>query len=77
MKVVKSLNAPIAQVERLEEKEDEEDEETMEILLSEGQSKDDVLKKRRDEKNFQKLFENCKFFLSREVPRECLVFIIR
>jgi len=54
--VVKSLNAPIAQVERLEEKEDEEDEETMEILLSEGQSKDDVLKKRRDRKKFSKTF---------------------
>ena len=29
------------------------------------------------EVKFKKLFEGCKFFLSREVPREMLTFVIR
>ena len=28
-------------------------------------------------KKLQHLFKNCKFFLNREVPRECFTFIIR
>lgn len=28
-------------------------------------------------KQLQGLFKNCKFFLSREVPRECFTFLIR
>jgi len=34
-------------------------------------------KEREDEKKFQSLFEGKKFFISREVPRDSLVFIIR
>lgn len=76
--VVKSLNAPLTKVDSMNEEDQKADEEQI-ILLEEGNvgSLEDERKKRMEERKFKSLFEGCKFFISREVAREAVVFIIR
>lgn len=69
---LESLNIRLAQVERLED-DDEIDEE----LLAGDETLEGLVQSRKEEENFKNLFNDCKFFLSREVPREILVLIIR
>ncbi|CAF4258342.1 unnamed protein product, partial [Rotaria magnacalcarata] len=38
---------------------------------------EDARKKEEEAKTLQKLFSKCKFFISREVPREMFAFAIR
>ena len=48
------------------------------FLQPEEQALRDKAKKEQEELEiFKRLFEGCKFFLSRETPRESLTFIIR
>ncbi|XP_071945419.1 pescadillo homolog [Antedon mediterranea] len=59
---------------------EDDDEEDDELIEASGLDMEAVQKAREEEKqlrNLKKLFENCKFFLSREVPRESLAFVIR
>ena len=69
---LESLNIKLAEVQKLEE-----DEEIDEELLAGDQTLDDLVQSRKEEENFKTLFKDCKFFLSREVPREVLVLAIR
>jgi len=74
--VIASLNVPLIRAERVDEEETEDD--TITLLSADGDDAQNALRKKQEEiKNFEKLFEGCKFFLSREVPRESLVFVIR
>lgn len=76
MEVIASLNVPLVRAERVDEEETEDD--TITLLSADGDDAQNALRKKQEEiKNFEKLFEGCKFFLSREVPRESLVFVIR
>ena len=61
------------QVEEEEEK-DEEDQ-----ILEKEMTEDaiEAKKKRLVEEKFKNLFTGCKFFLSREVPKEQFVFVIK
>lgn len=67
---------PLAQFQ--ESKEDVIDEE-VENLLKEGlnENEEEMKKKNDADERQKKLFDGCKMFLSREVPREPMVFIIR
>lgn len=73
--VVKSLNTVLARVENDED--EKNDKEMLELMLDDESEVNKVLQKRQEEKKFQDLFSKCKFFISREVPRETMVFIIR
>jgi len=53
----------------------EEDEAVFQSGLSESEA--DIRETRKKEEAFKKLFEGCKIFISREVWREPMVFIIR
>ncbi|XP_033102218.1 pescadillo-like [Anneissia japonica] len=56
------------------------DEDDEELIAASGLDTEAIEKAREEEKqlsNLKKLFEGCKFFLSREVPRESLSFVIR
>ncbi|XP_072163473.1 pescadillo homolog [Diadema setosum] len=63
------------------EDEEDHDEDQEEVLIAGGTVDEETVKKAREErektKRFKKLFEGCKFFLSREVPREAITFVIR
>lgn len=69
-----TVNAEAADEEESRTKEDEE-------LIAGANVDTEEYKKAKEEEaklnKFKKLFENCKFFLSREVPREALTFVIR
>ncbi|XP_072034585.1 pescadillo homolog [Amphiura filiformis] len=64
-------------MQELDEEGIDEDQE----LIGGGDLDEEQRQKLRDDeeklKKLKKLFENCKFFLSREVPRESLTFVIR
>ncbi|CAK8671731.1 unnamed protein product [Clavelina lepadiformis] len=78
--VVASLNTAIAKFESTDDDDDDtvkEEEEADELLQEAGSAGDEARKRRIEEKQFLKLFEGKRFFLSREVPRKQLVFIIR
>ena len=48
------------------------------ILQPEEQEQRDQAKKQQEElERFKHLFEGCRFFISRETPRESLTFVIR
>lgn len=69
---LESLNIKLAEVE-VPEEEDMIDEE----LLTADQSLEDLIQSQREEENFRSLFRGCKFFLSKEVPKEILVLVIK
>jgi len=75
--VIASLNVPLVRAEKVDEEEEGDD--TIQLLSAEGtDDAQNALRKKQEEiKKFEKLFEGQKFFLSREVPRESLVFVIR
>eukprot|EP00057_Strongylocentrotus_purpuratus_P034654 XP_796089.3 PREDICTED: pescadillo [Strongylocentrotus purpuratus] len=64
-----------------DEEDNEQDDDQQEVLIAGGTVDEETVKKAREErddmKRFKKLFEGCKFFLSREVPREAITFVIR
>lgn len=68
------LNADAADEEENRTKEDEE------LMAGEDVNSEEYKKAKEEEnklKKFKSLFQNCKFFLSRETPREALTFVIR
>lgn len=73
---ISSLNTPLARA-KVEEDTLVNSEDDVAILSGDSEAlasqkiKDDELK------NLQNLFKDCKFYLSREVPREVIVFVIR
>lgn len=69
---LESLNITLAGVQR-----DEDDEEIDEELLTGDDNLEGMKKVRQEEEQFKNLFKDCKFFLSREVPREVLALVIR
>ena len=74
--MIASLNVPLIRAEKVDEEDEGDD--TIQLLSAEGDDAQNALRKKQEEiKKFEKLFEGCKFFLSREVPRESLVFVIR
>merc|ERR1712136_142335 len=75
--VIASLNVPLVRAEKVDEEEEGDD--TIQLLSAEGtdDAQNALRKKQAEIKKFEKLFEGQKFFLSREVPRESLVFVIR
>ena len=77
-KCVKSLNHALSRIETVEN-DNIDDDETVDILLENGatETKEVLLQERMAERKFEKLFDNCKFFISREVSREMMVFMIR
>nr|CAB3264779.1 pescadillo homolog [Phallusia mammillata] len=80
LEVVASLNMPLAQFQDAnDQEEDAAADEEVQDLLKEGltETQEEDQKKSEDEIKQRKLFEGCKMFLSREVPREAMVFIIR
>jgi len=46
-------------------------------LLDDTQTDEENRRKEEETKNLQKLFSKCKFFISREIPREVFAFVIR
>ncbi|XP_041456137.1 pescadillo-like [Lytechinus variegatus] len=64
-----------------EDEANQQDQDQEEALIAGGTVDEETVKKAREErdemKRFKKLFEGCKFFLSREVPREAITFVIR
>jgi pescadillo protein len=69
-----SLAHPLAKAEQ----EIEEDDAQLEEFVAEVHGDTDKLRKDEEKlEHFKKLFNGCRFFLGREVPRETLVFIIR
>ncbi|CAF1491906.1 unnamed protein product, partial [Didymodactylos carnosus] len=46
-------------------------------LLGDKEANEERQKKEEETKQIQSLFKNCKFFISREVPREMFAFVIR
>lgn len=70
------MNVPLAKQESNTE-EDEKDEDVDQLHEEMTPEAIEAKKKRDEEEKFTKLFEGCKFFLSREVPKEQLVFVIR
>lgn len=77
---VSSLAHDLVKAKALPETIDEGIDEDQE-LLGGGDLNDEQRQKFKEEeekmKNLRKLFESCKFFISREVPRESLTFVIR
>ncbi|XP_022109503.1 pescadillo homolog [Acanthaster planci] len=72
--LAKVSKEPIAEEDEEENLQDEE-------LMAGGSLESEAIREARAEQDkeakFKKLFEGCKFFLSREVPREMLTFLIR
>ena len=74
--MVASLNVSLVKNEINAEDEEKGDEE--EILDGEmTEAALEAKKKRDEEERFKKLFEGLKFFISREVPKEQFVFVIK
>jgi len=69
---LESLNIKLAEVQKLEE-----DEEIDEELLAGDETLEDLVLSRKEEETFKNLFSECKFFLSREVPREILALMLK
>lgn len=67
---LESLNIKLATVTEEEEEEEEE-------LLAGDDSLTTIRDEEKKEQAFKELFDGCKFFLAREVPREILALIIR
>jgi len=75
--VVASLNIPLVKYEvtAAEEEDKGEDEEILDGEMTETAL--EAKKKRDEEEKFKKLFEGLKFFISREIPKEQFVFVIK
>jgi len=76
---VNSLNAVLTRACPVEDDDNDELDEELEILKKENPdaSEKDYVEKQAEAKAFKKLFEGKKVFISREVPREPFVFMIR
>jgi len=76
---VNSLNAALTRACPVEDDDNDELDEELEILKKENPdaSEKDYVEKQAEAKAFKKLFEGKKVFISREVPREPFVFMIR
>ena len=74
-----SLNAVLTRACPVEDDDNDELDEELEILKKENPdaSEKDYVEKQAEAKAFKKLFEGKKVFISREVPREPFVFMIR
>ena len=74
-----SLNAALTRACPVEDDDNDELDEELEILKKENPdaSEKDYVEKQAEAKAFKKLFEGKKVFISREVPREPFVFMIR
>ena len=74
--MVASLNVSLVKNEVVvEEEERGEDEKILDGEMTEAAM--EAKKKRDEEENFKKLFEGLKFFISREIPKEQFVFVIK
>lgn len=77
---VAALNCPLSRIPSTvdQEADDEEDEEELALMsLASGDSVQQIQLRRQKIKNIRKMFEGCKFFLNREVPREPFILLIR
>lgn len=69
---LESLNIQLANIQN----DDEEDEIDAELLTGD-ETLESLKKEREKEERFKNLFQDCRFFLGNEVPREVLVLLLR